>query len=149
MKSTVLLFLLVLISGNITLVIAQDPCSTSVYTELGDLAKRNPSYVQDSVPLCDRYIVRKWYRASYHKMPTSEPTLGMCGTLYPYWMNDSPPQSGETKAVTVCQVGFSSSCSKQHTVNAKNCGNFFVYELTPLDQCNSAYCFVLAQKVKT
>ncbi|XP_062578161.1 LOW QUALITY PROTEIN: uncharacterized protein LOC134240066 [Saccostrea cucullata] len=141
MKSTVLQFILVLISGNIILVIAQDPCSTSVYTELGDLAKRNPSYVQDSVPLCDRYIVQKWYRASYHKMPTSAPTLGMCGTLYPYWMNGSPPQSGETKAVTVCQVGFSGSCSKQHTINVKNCGNFFVYELTPLDLCNSAYCF--------
>ncbi|XP_061167273.1 uncharacterized protein LOC133176126 [Saccostrea echinata] len=141
MKVTNLQVILVLMSGSLTIVIAQDPCSASVYTELGDLAKRSPTYVQDAVPVCDRYIDKKWYRAGFHQMTTSAPSLGFCGTLYPYWMNDSLPDSGQIKNVKVCQVGFSSVCSKDRTIRVKSCGNFYVYELTPLDLCNSAYCF--------
>ena len=57
------------------------------YSTLGDLAKRNPSYTQDAVPLCDRYLPFGWYRAGFHQIPTTPPQLASCGTLYPYWMS--------------------------------------------------------------
>lgn len=56
-------------------------------TILGDLAKRSPNYIQDAVPLCDRYLVEEWYVAVQHKMPTIVPDLGSCGTTYPVWLN--------------------------------------------------------------
>uniref|UniRef100_A0A8W8NV44 VWFD domain-containing protein n=1 Tax=Magallana gigas TaxID=29159 RepID=A0A8W8NV44_MAGGI len=56
-------------------------------TILGDLAKRSPNYIQDAVPLCDRYLVEDWYVAVQHKMPTIAPDLGSCGTTYPVWLN--------------------------------------------------------------
>lgn len=56
-------------------------------TILGDLAKRSPNYIQDAVPLCDRYLVEEWYVAVQHKMPTIAPDLGSCGTTYPVWLN--------------------------------------------------------------
>lgn len=64
---------------------ALDECDSP--TILGDLAKRSPNYIQDAVPLCDRYLVEKWYVAVQHKMPTIAPDLGSCGTTYPVWLN--------------------------------------------------------------
>lgn len=45
------------------------------------------------------------------------------------------------KPVTLCHVGFDSQCSRNSSIRVTNCGTFFVYELTPLDICQSAYCF--------
>lgn len=64
-----------------------DPCSVGNHQELGDLLKRSTSFVVDSVPLCDRYLTPGWYSAPTFLMPTSPPTLGKCGTLYPFYMN--------------------------------------------------------------
>lgn len=66
---------------------AQNECSNTVYKELGNLAKRSPTYFQDAVPLCDRYLLKGWYFAFYNKMPTTAPGLGYCGTTYPYWLD--------------------------------------------------------------
>lgn len=64
---------------------AQDECNSP--TILGDLAKRSPTYIQDAVPICDRYLVENWYVVVQHKMPTIAPDLGYCGTTYPIWLN--------------------------------------------------------------
>lgn len=60
-----------------------------MYKVLGNLAKRSPTYFQDSVPLCDRYLRKGWYAAFDHKMPTTAPFLTACGTTYPYWLDGS------------------------------------------------------------
>lgn len=52
-----------------------------------------------------------------------------------------PKIQGTTKLVTLCHVGFDSLCSRSSSIRVTNCGTFFVYELTPLDICDSAYCF--------
>lgn len=52
-----------------------------------------------------------------------------------------PETKGEIRIVKLCQVNFGSTCSSSHFIKMKNCGTFFVYELTPLDICSSAYCF--------
>lgn len=65
--------------------------------------------------------------------------------LYTYFivslLDDMPETPGETKTVQLCQVNFDGPCSRSHFIQIKNCGTFFVYELTPLDICSSAYCF--------
>lgn len=66
---------------------AQNECSDTVYKELGNIAKRSPTYYQDSVPLCDRYLVKDWYIVLHHEMPTTAPNLGACGTTFPQWLN--------------------------------------------------------------
>lgn len=59
-----------------------------------------------------------------------------------FFLQDTLPEThGASKAVKICEVGFASACSRIHFVQVTNCGAFFVYELTPLDICSSAYCF--------
>nr|XP_022310403.1 uncharacterized protein LOC111115834 isoform X2 [Crassostrea virginica] len=121
---------------------ALNQCSDTEYKELGDLAKRSPTYMYDAAPLCDRYLMQGWYRAGLHQIPTTDPWLATCGTLFPYWMDDTAPSNeGETKSVKVCQVGFSGPCERTHNIRMTNCGKYYVYELIPLDICNAAYCF--------
>ncbi|XP_062589917.1 uncharacterized protein LOC134251518, partial [Saccostrea cucullata] len=109
---------------------------------LPGLSNRSPKFEGDSVPLCDRYLTMRWYRAgTSHQIPTTPPTLFSCGTLYPYWMDGSLPEVGSMASVKVCQVGFGLTCERSHTIRVKNCGLYSVYELTPLALCNSAYCF--------
>nr|XP_034320141.1 uncharacterized protein LOC117687527 isoform X50 [Crassostrea gigas] len=134
--------ILMMCLATIALVNAQNECSDTVYKQLGDLAKRSPAYIQDSVPLCDRYLAPGWYVASHYDMPTTAPDLWECGTTYPVWLNDSLPETqGSTKWAKVCEVDFAGSCARSNFIKITNCGSFFVYELRPLDRCSSAYCF--------
>lgn len=50
------------------------------------MAKRSPSYDEDSTLPCDMYLIEGWYGSKTHVMSTSPPLLGKCGTLYPVWL---------------------------------------------------------------
>ena len=67
--------------------VSQDPCLDGNSLELPWISKRSSSYAMDSTPLCDRYIIETWYKATNHVMTTSPPTPTYCGTLYPVWLN--------------------------------------------------------------
>nr|XP_022293342.1 von Willebrand factor D and EGF domain-containing protein-like [Crassostrea virginica] len=43
--------------------------------------------------------------------------------------------------MTACEVGFGNNCTKQYTIDVKNCSAFLVFKLKPVDSCNTAYCF--------
>lgn len=58
-----------------------------------------------------------------------------------YSQDTLPETQGSKKLAKVCEVDFAGSCSRSHLIWITNCGNFFVYELIPLDRCSSAYCF--------
>ncbi|XP_062610177.1 mucin-2-like [Saccostrea cucullata] len=120
---------------------AQDPCLDGNHGTPSSLEKRSPLYVMDSSPICDRYILEGWYGARGYNMSTSPPALTYCGTLYPVWLNDQPPSEGQTGLLSACQVGFSANCDRSYNIEVKNCGEFLVYKLKPVDLCNSAYCF--------
>ncbi|XP_056017049.1 von Willebrand factor D and EGF domain-containing protein-like [Ostrea edulis] len=120
---------------------AKDPCLQGNFMKLDNLLKRSPTYTQDSTPLCDRYITEGWYRARDHVMSTSAPLLGKCGTLYPVWLKDPVPETGQKETLTACQVGFSDNCTSSIEIEAKNCTSFLVYNIKALETCNSAYCF--------
>ncbi|XP_062569174.1 oncoprotein-induced transcript 3 protein-like [Saccostrea cucullata] len=120
---------------------AQDPCLDGNHGVPSSLEKRSPLYVMDSTPICDRYIVESWYGARGYNISLSPPSLTYCGTLYPVWLNDQPPSEGQTELLSVCQVGFRANCDRSYNIEVKNCGEFLVYKLKPVDLCNSAYCF--------
>nr|XP_022290011.1 von Willebrand factor D and EGF domain-containing protein-like [Crassostrea virginica] len=143
--SAVYTCILVILMYGVHISVLQDPCHDQNVVELNDMAKRSPSYAMDSTPLCDRYITGTWYKTSDHVMTTSPPSLAYCGTLYPVWLNDVGPlpSNGLTKTLTACQVGFSDQCARPYDIKVKNCSSFLIYELKPLDACNSAYCFEL------
>lgn len=50
------------------------------------MAKRSPSYDEDSTLPCDMYLIEGWYGSKTHVMSTSPPLLQKCGTLYPVWL---------------------------------------------------------------
>ncbi|XP_062618282.1 uncharacterized protein LOC134279884 [Saccostrea cucullata] len=90
---------------------------------------------------CDRYITPGWYRFNFD-MVTYPPALGSCGTLYPYWLNGTIPLGDKEEiSGTVCQVGFSHTCTKKVTIRILNCRVFRAYCLTALDACPERYCF--------
>ncbi|XP_062586749.1 uncharacterized protein LOC134248353 isoform X2 [Saccostrea cucullata] len=122
----------------------EDPCTS--YTDISDLLKRIPSYKQDVMPLCDNHLTTGWYRAGYLKMPTSPPSLGSCGTNYPYWLNGDHPPTNLMKNVKVCKVGTTNQCSQEIELSVKNCSSYMVYHLPKVNCCNSAYCFESDQK---
>ena len=69
-----------------------DPCLSSHHTVLNDMEFRSTGYkmAPDEVARCDRRLAAGWYRMrskAGEDMPTTCPTKGACGTLYPVWMN--------------------------------------------------------------
>ncbi|XP_062618288.1 von Willebrand factor D and EGF domain-containing protein-like [Saccostrea cucullata] len=122
----------------------EDPCSYTVYRNLTDLPKRNPSFFMDYLPICDIKITKGWYRAEYYKMSTSPPSLGYCGTLYPFWFSGSHPPTASVNDATACLKGFIENCTQKIDIKVKNCTTYMVYHLKPVFYCNSGYCFELS-----
>ncbi|XP_078340873.1 von Willebrand factor D and EGF domain-containing protein-like [Crassostrea virginica] len=140
-RTNMMVLILGLFLYAVDMSVSQDPCLDGNSLELPEISKRSSSYAMDSTPLCDRYIVETWYKATNRVMTTSPPTVTYCGTLYPVWLYDSIPPDGVTQILTACQVGFTDFCIRTYEIEVKNCTTFLVYKLKPLDLCNSAYCF--------
>ena len=102
------------------------------------------NWMQGQTPLCDRLISSGWYRFTSFggtRMPETAVQEFHCGTHDPIWLRDSHPTQAEgNMARTACISSFGVTCSETRTINIKNCGTFYVYYLTPLDYCASAYC---------
>ncbi|XP_062600788.1 von Willebrand factor D and EGF domain-containing protein-like isoform X2 [Saccostrea cucullata] len=134
---------------NIISILSIDPCLEGNYKILSDLPKRSPDFAQDAAPICDRYLEKGWYKAPNYEMVTSPPSIGFCGTLYPFWLKGALPETaGTSKVLEACEVGFATDCQQIIYVNVTNCGSFNVYYLMPLFLCNSAYCFGIEEVPK-
>lgn len=52
------------------------------------------------------------------------------------------PAVGETTSATACASSFDGGCcSRSYNMKVKNCGDYYVYNLTHTDGCYQAYCF--------
>lgn len=97
-------------------------------------------------PLCDRRILKGWYRfTSFNgtvKMPQLPVVDYQCGTHNPIWLRDGhPTKFNENVARTACVSSFGNSCRYSITINVIRCpGNYYVYFLKPPLFCASAYC---------
>ncbi|XP_056015360.1 uromodulin-like [Ostrea edulis] len=120
-----------------------DPCGQADSSNLFEPMARyeNCSFDTNSANLCDRYISPQWYRVD-DTMLTHCPSLLSCGTLYPVWLNGTLPAVSEGSVTrTACKVGFSDCCSREYSIQIRNCGSFYAYCLGALDLCPERYCF--------
>lgn len=109
--------------------------------------KRSSSYqlTGTDVAISDSFLSEGWYRflsGAGNDMVTSAPSLAMCGTLYPVWLDGSLPLQGEdTVDRTACVVGLTRSCESTIPIKIRNCGTYNVYYLRKTPNLASGYCF--------
>lgn len=109
--------------------------------------KRSSSYqlTGTDVAISDNFLSEGWYRfqsGAGNDMVTSAPSIAMCGTLYPVWLDGSLPLQGEgTVDRTACVVGLTRSCESTISIKIRNCGTYNVYYLRKTPILASGYCF--------
>ncbi|XP_071143816.1 von Willebrand factor D and EGF domain-containing protein-like isoform X1 [Mytilus edulis] len=131
----------------------QEPCETNNFID--DWTRSvaynlNDSKIQER---CDSFLVEDWYRVvsgAGELMPTECPVEGFqCGTMNPVWLSTEGVLEGEDTypavGKTVSRLGFVANyencVSKKYPIKIKNCGQYYVYYLKPVQGCPSAYCF--------
>ena len=96
-----------------------------------------------SVSSCDDKLPRGWYRfagPAGNAMPTSCVPTRHCGAHAPGWLTGPHPAVHEGKVRRDVCFHWKSCCSWRYSVFVRNCGEFFVFELSPTDTCDLRYC---------
>lgn len=97
------------------------------------------------VAISDNFLSEGWYRfqsGAGNDMVTSAPSISMCGTIYPVWLDGSLPLQGEgTVERTACVVGLNQPCQSMIPIRISNCGTYNVYYLRKTPLLASGYCF--------
>ncbi|KAK3751509.1 hypothetical protein QZH41_006832 [Actinostola sp. cb2023] len=94
---------------------------------------------------CDQSgFVKKWYRfmgAAGSAMPTKCVAKNHCGTHAPGWLSGShPTQAQGTVTRKVCFNWSNKCCNWNINIRVRNCGGFYVYELSKTPHCHLRYC---------
>jgi len=93
---------------------------------------------------CDRTLVPGWYRfngTAGSKMPSYCVPKSMCNTDATGWLNGVHPTLQEgVVSRTVCFHWSSKCCNWAVTIQLRNCGQFFVYNLINPGHCQLRYC---------
>ena len=66
-----------------------------------------------------------------------------CGTYSTVWLNTQHPSADQgiiTGEVCANIANIAVECPWPWSIRVKNCGDFFVYELTPTPYCPMGYC---------
>ena len=94
--------------------------------------------------VCDGNLATKWYRfsaAAGEVMPDSCVPTWRCGTHAPGWLNGKHPTEAEgVVSRQVCYHWISKCCNWKNNIRVRNCGGFYVYELTKPPACHLRYC---------
>ena len=115
-------------------------CSNHKFLNESDRAQ---TFNKSSPVLCDA-TTQGWYRfggGAGNQMPESCVNTGHCGTQGPGWLNGSHPfvdKGVVRRKVCFHWPGF--CCLFETYITVRNCGEFFVYRLTPVHICNLRYC---------
>lgn len=94
---------------------------------------------------CDWGITKRWYRfegAAGSRMPTSCTPGNRCGTHATSWLTNGHPRVADGRMSKRICFSYSGSCCYAliRNINVRNCGNYYVYELTPTGSCYYRYC---------
>ncbi|MBI4705283.1 MAG: hypothetical protein HY744_29600 [Deltaproteobacteria bacterium] len=94
--------------------------------------------------ICDSNMGGKWYRfegAAGTKMPTWVPPYYGCGTHAPGWLNGGYPSVNDGQVTrTVCFNWSGNNCMWSASVQVRNCGAYYVFQLPNAPACNLRYC---------
>jgi len=94
---------------------------------------------------CDQSgFVKKWYRitgAAGTAMPTKCVAMNHCGTHAPGWLSGSHPTQAQGMVTRkVCYHWNNKCCLWSNNIRVRNCGGFYVYELSRTPHCHLRYC---------
>lgn len=93
---------------------------------------------------CDNDLSADWFRFKGDagtKMPTKCVPYKKCGTDSTGWLDGYHPTVADGKVSrTVCFRGLTDCCKHPVYIKVRNCGSFYVYQLTPRTSCNQRYC---------
>jgi Notch-like protein len=74
-------------------------------------------------------------------MTSSCVPYGRCGTHSAGWMVGTHPTVADGKVITkVCYTWYSECCEYSNKIEVVNCGQYYVYKLSPPPQCDLRYC---------
>ena len=74
-------------------------------------------------------------------MATSCVDYSTCGTYYTGWMSGSLPTVAEGNVTRkVCYHGWNGCCEDSNDIEVVNCGQYYVYNLSPPPGCDFKYC---------
>ena len=107
-------------------------------------SNRNQKYSQRLNRRCDDGL-SGWYRfggGAGTKMPTSCVPKYRCGTDAPGWMNGAHPTVAEGKVTRkICFSWYDGCCQYwSNNMEVVNCGQYYVYKLSPPSHCYLRYC---------
>ncbi|KAI8502993.1 hypothetical protein Bbelb_196950 [Branchiostoma belcheri] len=134
----------------------EDPCEQNEHDSIDDIWRSTGHRtigLPDSELHDDRYVLAEgWYRfvsPAGGEMPTSCVPLESCGTRSPVWMDGTVPAVNQTQTVSGC-INDGGCCDNIVSLKVKNCGDFLVYKLSPLQFAlnPSAYCADMIPKLR-
>lgn len=68
---------------------------------------------------------------------------GSCNTESPLWIHgDHPSEKYQLVSRSACLHNSSNCCAAVYSVQIRNCGDFYVYQLRTPDFCHQRYCSV-------
>ena len=118
------------------------------YQVLSDKTRLN-TYSDWSSNRCDNNL-NGWYRFmadAGNRMANSCPaqygrSRYFCGAYWQGWLYNSHPYEYEGEVYrTVCfSRSYSCSCEYQRSIKVRNCGNYYVYKLEGVPNCDQRYC---------
>lgn len=73
-------------------------------------------------------------------MPTKRVEEENCGAMWSGWLEGEHPTVEDGKVnKTVCFSG-GTGCEITKFISVKNCGSYYIYELTKPPKCDARYC---------
>lgn len=92
----------------------------------------------------DYTLIQRWYRfqgKEYTKMIDSCIKDIKCGGSISGWLEGGHPSLADGIVERmVCFQGYGSCCWKNRKVRVRDCGEYYVYELTATHRCCLVYC---------
>ena len=106
---------------------------------------RSMSQPKGNILKCDKNDLTKgWYRFTGDAgstMATKCVPKNYCGTHAPGWMSGPHPSQAEGIVTRkVCYNWNNKCCNWNNNIRVRNCGGFYVYELTKTPVCSLRYC---------
>ncbi|KAL8594353.1 hypothetical protein ACOMHN_053270 [Nucella lapillus] len=107
------------------------PCSSYNYTTIDDPRRVVAKYIGRDW-ICDTTITSGWYRFKLSGTNAVIPTYCVEG--------QSLPAISQQVNARVCSNWDNNCCWREAPITVLNCGEFYVYKLSPLPKCDSGFC---------
>ncbi|WAR19178.1 UROM-like protein [Mya arenaria] len=123
-------FFLNLFVGRNSVEAVSDPCNDRIHEHFPDYPGLRNEDCKIKTERCDKYIPSGRWFVFQDAVMLNHPPVG-----------SFPSVRDDIVNRTICIKQASDVCSKTVEIRLKNCSDFYVYNLTPLPDCTSVYCF--------